>query len=276
MILETAQRVKLSDPSDPVAWHALHCLLHQPMTPPLRSSASFPPRLAFDPPAAQGVARGFAGKPLLAWVVEPRAPVRNRPGAGRRRTRRKARSFAIASASRPTHLAIARQRHDRVHAVAQLHDAGCLRQHPRATTAAAPGTHHCAAAPLRAGRGRCVYSQVRCTEENIANPNAVKVVTDGDDRALYFPAPPSLHRDGRRSRAQYWKHIGLTPTASARSTSSPRCRRARWTRRAPGATPLPGERPLQSTSSPPSTTPSASTRKADLRLVEARLRALQI
>jgi len=50
--------------------------------------------------------------------------------------------------------------------------------------------------------------KVLCTPENIANPNAVKVVTAADGRALYFSrATIPYDRDGARS--QYWKHIGL-------------------------------------------------------------------
>jgi 3-deoxy-manno-octulosonate cytidylyltransferase (CMP-KDO synthetase) len=65
--------------------------------------------------------------------------------------------------------------------------------------------------------------KVLCTPENIANPNAVKVVTAADGRALYFSrATIPFDRDGqardgqdrdRQAREnaspQYWKHIGL-------------------------------------------------------------------
>jgi 3-deoxy-manno-octulosonate cytidylyltransferase (CMP-KDO synthetase) len=56
--------------------------------------------------------------------------------------------------------------------------------------------------------------KVLCTPENIANPNAVKVVTAADGRALYFSrATIPYDRDGRTrdntSPLQYWKHIGL-------------------------------------------------------------------
>ena len=56
--------------------------------------------------------------------------------------------------------------------------------------------------------------KVLCTPENIANPNAVKVVTAADGRALYFSrATIPFDRDGRArdntSPLQYWKHIGL-------------------------------------------------------------------
>jgi 3-deoxy-manno-octulosonate cytidylyltransferase (CMP-KDO synthetase) len=51
--------------------------------------------------------------------------------------------------------------------------------------------------------------KVRCTPENIANPNAVKVVTANDGRALYFSrATIPFDRDAE-GQAIYWKHLGL-------------------------------------------------------------------
>jgi 3-deoxy-manno-octulosonate cytidylyltransferase (CMP-KDO synthetase) len=53
--------------------------------------------------------------------------------------------------------------------------------------------------------------KVLCTPANIANPNAVKVVTAADGRALYFSrATIPYDRDARDGTSpQYWKHIGL-------------------------------------------------------------------
>jgi len=51
--------------------------------------------------------------------------------------------------------------------------------------------------------------KVRCTPENINNPNAVKVVTANDGRALYFSrATVPFDRDAI-GHAIYWKHLGL-------------------------------------------------------------------
>jgi len=48
-----------------------------------------------------------------------------------------------------------------------------------------------------------------CTPENVNNPNAVKVVTAADGRALYFSrATIPFDRDAAGT-AEYWKHIGL-------------------------------------------------------------------
>lgn len=50
--------------------------------------------------------------------------------------------------------------------------------------------------------------KVPCSPENIHNPNAVKVITAADGRALYFSrATIPYNRDG--NPALYWKHIGL-------------------------------------------------------------------
>jgi 3-deoxy-manno-octulosonate cytidylyltransferase (CMP-KDO synthetase) len=50
--------------------------------------------------------------------------------------------------------------------------------------------------------------KVLCTPENIANPNAVKVVTATDGRALYF-SRATIPYDRDNIAPQYWKHIGL-------------------------------------------------------------------
>jgi 3-deoxy-manno-octulosonate cytidylyltransferase (CMP-KDO synthetase) len=52
--------------------------------------------------------------------------------------------------------------------------------------------------------------KVPCTPENIANPNAVKVVTTATGRALYFSrATIPYHRDPSEPIPLYFKHIGL-------------------------------------------------------------------
>ena len=51
--------------------------------------------------------------------------------------------------------------------------------------------------------------KVRCTPENIANPNAVKVVTATDGRALYFSRATIPYDRDAEGHAAYWKHLGL-------------------------------------------------------------------
>ena len=65
--------------------------------------------------------------------------------------------------------------------------------------------------------------KVLCTPENIANPNAVKVVTAANGRALYFSRAPIPH-DRDQIHPQYWKHLGLyayTKSALARFPTLP-------------------------------------------------------
>jgi 3-deoxy-manno-octulosonate cytidylyltransferase (CMP-KDO synthetase) len=50
--------------------------------------------------------------------------------------------------------------------------------------------------------------KVLCTPANITNPNAVKVVTAADGRALYF-SRATIPYDRDAKGAVYWKHIGL-------------------------------------------------------------------
>lgn len=51
--------------------------------------------------------------------------------------------------------------------------------------------------------------KVRCAPENIDNPNAVKVVTAVDGRALYFSRATIPYDRDETGKAHYWKHLGL-------------------------------------------------------------------
>ena len=50
---------------------------------------------------------------------------------------------------------------------------------------------------------------VRCAPNDIANPNAVKVVTAGDDRALYFSRATIPYDRDSSGFAGYRKHLGI-------------------------------------------------------------------
>jgi 3-deoxy-manno-octulosonate cytidylyltransferase (CMP-KDO synthetase) len=68
-------------------------------------------------------------------------------------------------------------------------------------------------APFASAHVEVTTLKVRCTPENISNPNAVKVVTAADGRALYFsraaiPFDRNQH-DPAQKPAVYWKHLGL-------------------------------------------------------------------
>jgi 3-deoxy-manno-octulosonate cytidylyltransferase (CMP-KDO synthetase) len=170
------------------------------------------------------VLREIAGKPLLAWVVEA---ARACPQLDRVLVATDSEEVValcnqlgfpvqLTSADLPSGT-------DRLHAVAQLHDAdiyvniqgdeplvrpehiaSLLRPfaypQPHTREDRNHETQHIAVSTLK----------VRCTPENIANPNAVKVVTAADGRALYFSrATIPCHRDASDPAPLYWKHIGL-------------------------------------------------------------------
>ena len=76
-----------------------------------------------------------------------------------------------------------------------------------------PGHIDALLAPFAASHVEVTTLKVRCTPENVGNPNAVKVVTAADGRALYFsrgsiPFDRSHEETGHGS-ANYWKHLGL-------------------------------------------------------------------
>jgi len=167
---------------------------------------------------ARKVLREVAGQPLLAWVVQAAQRVSQLDDV-------------IVAVDSDEVAALCRQRGwkyqmtsrdlpsgtDRMHAVSLLHPADLYVniQGDEPTL-----THHHIEALLRPfDRGEHIQAttiRVRCTPENISNPNAVKVVTSTDHRALYFSratipydrdAASASHRD--TCAAEYWKHIGL-------------------------------------------------------------------
>jgi 3-deoxy-manno-octulosonate cytidylyltransferase (CMP-KDO synthetase) len=180
------------------------------MTTPLRILGVIPARLA-STRLPRKVLRQVAGKPLLAWVVEA---ARACPQLDR---------ILVATDSDEV-VALCHQLDcpvqltapdlpsgtDRVHAVAQLHDADIYVNIQGDEPLLRP--EHIAALlhPFANPHADVTTLKVLCTPENIANPNAVKVVTAADGRALYFSrATIPYHRDPSDPAPQYWKHIGL-------------------------------------------------------------------
>lgn len=101
---------------------------------------------------------------------------------------------------------------DRVHAVAEIHPAGIYVNIQADEPLLRP--EHIAAliAPFESAAVQVSTLSVACTRENLLNPNAVKVVTAPDGRALYFSrAPVPYDRDGLgpAAPAQAAKHLGL-------------------------------------------------------------------
>ncbi len=99
---------------------------------------------------------------------------------------------------------------DRVHAVAQTIDAEIYVNIQGDEPMLRPEHIGALLAPFAHPHVEVSTLKVRCTPENIENPNAVKVVTATDGRALYFSrATIPYDRDRTGETAVYWKHIGL-------------------------------------------------------------------
>ena len=97
---------------------------------------------------------------------------------------------------------------DRVHAVSQQVDADIYVNIQGDEPLLKPEHLTALLRPFRQAQVEVSTLKVLCSDENIHNPNAVKVVTAADGRALYFSrAAIPYDRDG--AAPQYWKHIGL-------------------------------------------------------------------
>ena len=178
------------------------------MTTSTRILGVIPARLA-STRMSRKVMREVAGKPLLAWVVEA---ARACPQLDQVLVATDSEDVAdlcraldvpveLTSPELPSGT-------DRLHAVAQLHDAGIYVNIQGDEPLLRP--EHIAALlrPFAQAHVDVSTLKVRCTAENVANPNAVKVVTAADGRALCFSrATIPYDRDG--TSPPYWKHIGL-------------------------------------------------------------------
>jgi 3-deoxy-manno-octulosonate cytidylyltransferase (CMP-KDO synthetase) len=180
------------------------------MNPPLRTLGVIPARLA-STRLPRKVLREVAGRPLLAWVVEA---ARACPQLDRVLVATDSEEVAefcrrIGCAVELTAANLASGT-DRVHAVAQLIDADVYVNIQGDEPLLRPEHIIALLRPFARAEVDVSTLKVRCTEENIANPNAVKVVTAADGRALYFSrAAIPYHRDAADPVPQYWKHIGL-------------------------------------------------------------------
>ena len=154
--------------------------------------------------------RTLFGRPLLQWTVE----------AARRCTRldrivvatdseeigelcvREGWEWQMTSAALPSGT-------DRMHAVAQTVDADIYVNLQGDEPLLQPAHVDALLRPFGLGAHVEVTTvKVPCTPENIGNPNAVKVVTAGDGRALYF-SRAAIPYDRGGGGAAYWKHLGL-------------------------------------------------------------------
>jgi len=97
---------------------------------------------------------------------------------------------------------------DRVHAVAQTHPADIYVNIQGDEPLLRPEHLTALLAPFESSTAEVTTLKVLCTPANLANPNAVKVVTALDGRALYFSRSTIPYdRDG--TGAPVWKHLGI-------------------------------------------------------------------
>jgi 3-deoxy-manno-octulosonate cytidylyltransferase (CMP-KDO synthetase) len=98
---------------------------------------------------------------------------------------------------------------DRLHAVSQTVDADIYVNIQGDEPLLLPGHIAAILAPFAMPHVDVSTLKVPCRPEDVANPNAVKVVTALDGRALYFSRSAIPYdRDGT-GQAQVWKHLGL-------------------------------------------------------------------
>ena len=161
------------------------------------------------------VLREIAGKPLLAWVVEAARRCWQLDGVvvatDSEEVEQLCRSIAVPCEMTSPDLPSGT---DRIHAISHKHDAGIYVNIQGDEPFLRP--EHIAALlkPFAQAHVDVTTIKVPCTPENIDNPNAVKVVTASDGRALYFSrATIPYDRDAALGHGsnlpQYWKHVGL-------------------------------------------------------------------
>jgi len=98
---------------------------------------------------------------------------------------------------------------DRLHAVSQLMDADIYVNIQGDEPLLEPGHIAAILAPFALPHVDVSTLKVPCRQEDIGNPNAVKVVTAIDGRALYFSRSTiPFDRDGT-GQTRVWKHLGL-------------------------------------------------------------------
>ena len=156
------------------------------------------------------VLREIAGRPLLAWVYEAarrcreleRVVVATDADEVARLCEREGWPFEMTSSDLASGT-------DRLHAVAQRIPAEIYVNVQGDEPMLRPEHVTALLRPFREPGVKVTTLKVRCSAENERNPNAVKVVTAADGRALYFSrATIPYDRDGT-GEAMYWKHLGL-------------------------------------------------------------------
>ena len=174
-----------------------------------RIVAVIPARLA-STRLPRKVLRPLLGRPLLQWVVEA---ARNCPQFAEvivavdsdevaALCEREGWAFQKTDPALPSGT-------DRMHAVAQRVPAEIYVNVQGDEPLLAPAHIAALLRPfLRGSHVEVSTVKTPCAPENIANPNAVKVVTASDGRALYF-SRATIPYDRDSAKPAYWKHLGL-------------------------------------------------------------------
>jgi 3-deoxy-manno-octulosonate cytidylyltransferase (CMP-KDO synthetase) len=98
---------------------------------------------------------------------------------------------------------------DRLHAVSLAHPADIYVNIQGDEPLLHPGHITAILAPFAHAHVDVTTLKVRCTQDEIANPNAVKVVTAADGRALYFSRATIPYDRDRTGNIPCYKHLGL-------------------------------------------------------------------
>ena len=176
---------------------------------PNRILAVIPARLA-STRLPRKVLREIAGEPLLAWVYRAAkaCPQFNEviiaADSQEVQTLCKHRGWPciMTSPDLPSGT-------DRLFAVSRLVDAGIYVNIQGDEPLLQPEHITAILAPFALSHVEVSTLKVRCRPEEIANPNAVKVVTAHDGRSLYFSRATIPYDRESTGNAQVWKHLGL-------------------------------------------------------------------
>ncbi len=172
--------------------------------------AVIPARLA-STRLARKVLREIAGQPLLAWVYRAAKACRQLDRVVIATDSDEVMAFAeehgFEARMTPAECASGT---DRVYFVAQSLSAGIYVNVQGDEPLLRPEHIEALVRPLLA-RPEALVSTLatRCSPDQIGNPNAVKVVTAADGRALYFSRAAIPFDRDQSGRAEYRKHLGL-------------------------------------------------------------------
>ncbi|WP_348269554.1 3-deoxy-manno-octulosonate cytidylyltransferase [Edaphobacter paludis] len=158
---------------------------------------------------ARKVLRTIAGKPMLAWVFEAakacpqldQVLIATDSAEVAELCDRNGWPFQLTSPDLPSGT-------DRVYAVSQLVHADIYVNIQGDEPLLKPQHITAMLSPFSRPHVEVSTLKVLCAAENITNPNAVKVVTAVDGRALYF-SRATIPYDRDKIAPQYWKHMGL-------------------------------------------------------------------